>query len=277
MITSFLVQFPGNETRLRSDGHVFYSPAPAGLTVVRGRYLHTGSSSDWCGRRASRATVWSDGRTAAVCSTPTRPSSSVSWGPSSSWPSVGLWWGERTDIVRVQVKTFSLSPALRGSADETQSAASSLDRNQSITHHDRSLCPIMSYFLTVCCRGSSLDNNWMKAGCLTGGEWMNASALCPLLSSSLVIYGRLTAPPAVPDRLTGNSMFYQTWLFGYFPMGQTGIVILAVSGEDLIHLCWFVFMSCVKFQSNTKSSSEMCQTLRWWSKLHDDCLITLQW
>lgn len=101
---------------------------------------------------------------------------------------------------------------------------------------------------------------------------MNASDLCSLLSSSLVIYG-LTTHPAYPDPLTRNSMSYQTWLFGPVPMGQTGIVLLAVFGEDLV----FYVDLCSEFQSNTKSSTEMCQALMWWSKLHNDCLINLQW
>lgn len=35
MFTSFLVQFPGSEMRLRSEGHMFYSPASTGLTCKR--------------------------------------------------------------------------------------------------------------------------------------------------------------------------------------------------------------------------------------------------
>lgn len=77
---------------------------------------------------------------------------------------------------------------------------------------------------------------------------MNASDLCSLLSSSLVIYG-LTTHPAYPDSLTRNSMSYQTWLFGPVPMGQTGIVLLAVFGEDLV----FYVDLCSKSQSNTQN------------------------
>lgn len=109
---------------------------------------------------------------------------------------------------------------------------------------------------------------------------MKVSDLCSLsLSFSLVIYGILTAHPDYPGPLIRSPTSYQTWLSGPVPTGQTGIVVLAVFGEDLVFyadLCSCRKVS-VKHTEQTQSSPEMCQALMWRSKLHNDCLITLQW